>query len=61
MMHESTTEPGKVDEADRSGAIEVVVSLTAKDHEDAMLAAKSSNETLTEWISSLVHSAIHPW
>jgi hypothetical protein len=59
-MYISMTEAGIVDEAASNRMINVVVSLTAKDHEDATLAARASNETLTEWISSLVHIAIQP-
>jgi hypothetical protein len=59
-MPVKTTKSGRNGEADSDATINVVVSLTAKDHKAATLAASSSHEVLTEWISSLVHTALQP-
>jgi len=41
-------------------AIRVMVKLNAADHEAASLAATLSHETLSEWIGSLVNTALMP-
>ncbi len=40
--------------------IDVNVTLTAADHDAASLAAALSHETVSEWIASLVNTALMP-
>jgi hypothetical protein len=40
--------------------VDIVVSLPTADHRNASLAAKFHNETVSQWISSLVNTALQP-
>jgi predicted HicB family RNase H-like nuclease len=43
------------------GLVRVVnVRLTARDHKKATAAAKTSNQTLTEWIRTMINTSLQP-
>jgi hypothetical protein len=52
--------PKRIGKVTSRQAVNVVVTLTAKDHNQASGAAKVENETRAEWISSLVNTALQP-
>jgi hypothetical protein len=41
-------------------SIDVVVTLTAQDHKEAVTAASLSHQTVADWISTLVNTALQP-
>jgi hypothetical protein len=59
-LPKSNTAPKTIDKQISRKAISVVVTLASQDYKHAIMAAKSSHETLEEWVSSLVHTALQP-
>ena len=51
---------GAMQPAHKATAIAVSVLLNPEDHQNATMAAKFCNQTLAEWISSLVNTALQP-
>jgi hypothetical protein len=59
-MLSSIPKPKKIAKASSSMRLGVNVKLTPADHKKASLVAKAGRETLPEWISSLVNTALMP-
>ena len=56
-MHKLTVMPKQISKV-ASGAITVPVRLSGLDRDRAKIAAESGNETVAQWISSLVNMAL---
>ena len=59
-MSKSLITPKKIVKTKKSKNYGVLVTLSAEDHKNASIVAKSSNETVAAWISSLVNTALMP-